>query len=113
MRQLLDTLIAKAKTDKVILLELKNIAANAQMYEFACYLRELETTNFPETDEIKNEKARACQVSKILEMVGFKNVDNDAAWLIDKTMKKFAEKDVNFSADDDQQLIFQQKQLFA
>jgi hypothetical protein len=57
MEQLFKQLIEAAKKNRKGLIRLKNAAVTLHEFELASQLRELETKNFPETEEIKYTKA--------------------------------------------------------
>lgn len=111
MEKLFIELVEAAKKNRKGLIRLKNTAVACQQYELASQLRAIEVECFPETDEIKLLKDRASKKRDIFSMVNLK-VEPATAWLIEETLKVYAEKGGNFSIDDATTLRLKQEELF-
>lgn len=112
MTEKLNELLEKAKTDKRVMLALKTAAVKASCFDLASELRQLETSLFPETEEIKKAKeiGRLNRIS--LGMVGI-NTDDANAWLISETMRYSSKMKGKFDTDTASKLKWDMHQLFA
>lgn len=112
MQELLETMLEKAKTDKRALSHLKNASVRLQQYELAAKLREIETTNFPESEEQKHAKKIAKEVQGILAMCELREVKEDVCWLIWEAMEQYRKKRVKFSLREAASIVVKRKELF-
>lgn len=111
MEQLVQQMLEKAKTDKKSLLILKNMAVQMQQYELAAELRGIEIESFPESEEVKQSKHEAKQISTVFKMVGL-NIPDDTAWMILAIVRKYEEKKGDFSTSEAADIEIKTKNLF-
>lgn len=111
MTELFNNLVEQAKKNRKGLIAIKNAAVANGQFELASRLRAIEVECFPETDEVKSSKERARKNSDIFSMVNLR-VEPATAWLIEETLKVYAEKGGNFSVDDATTLRLKQEELF-
>lgn len=111
MEQLFKQLIEAAKKNRKGLIRLKNAAVTLQEFELASQLRELETKNFPETEEVKAAKKQAKDLSLLFRMVDL-NVSEDKCWLIAETLKLYNKKKGKFDIKDAAKIRAKEVELF-
>ena len=111
MQELLNELLETAKTERTVMLSLKHLAVKARNYELASKLMEIETTNFPETDEIKNIKELEKKLNGVFRMVDL-NPPKGCSWLIYETIKAYNECEGNFDIKMASKLIAKKQQIF-
>lgn len=104
-------LLEKAKQDKKCLVELKNTAVSGMEFELAAELRFLETSLFPESEEVKIAKKQAKDLRLLFQMVEL-NISEDIAWLIAATLKTYNKKKGNFDLKNAVELISKRKEYF-
>jgi len=111
MEKLFMQMVEKAKGDKRLLKALKGMAVKAQQFELACNLREMETSLFPESEEVKKIKEQAKRTNLLLRMVDVQT--NDAiCWIVNEAIKIDTKKKGKFSMDDAHNLIQKRKEIF-
>jgi len=88
MEELIKEMFEKAKTDKIALIKLKNMAVASQSFELASKLREIEKEFFPESDKVILSKKTAKELSTLFRMVEL-NVADDICWLVYETIKEY------------------------
>jgi hypothetical protein len=106
-----DHLIEKAKTDKKLLRQLKNAAVRGQDFELASQLREMETELFPRSQEAKDAKAKASDLSLLFRMIEL-NVAESTCWLLSETLSLHQKKKGKFDLKDAAALVARKKELF-
>lgn len=111
MEQLFKQLIEAAKKNRKGLIRLKNAAVTLQEFELASQLRELETKNFPETEEVKAAKKQAKDLNLLFRMVDL-NVSEDKCWLIAETLKLYNKKKGKFDIKDAAKIRAKEVELF-
>ena len=104
-------LFEKAKTDKGVLLALKNVAVAAQNAELGMNLREMEKEFFPETKEQKGAKGIDREVKTVLAMCDIRIENPGIGWVIFKAMKAYIAGE-NFSIKHSSKITEKRKQLF-
>lgn len=111
MENLMQQLFEKAKTNKDILLGLKNLAVRSQDFELASNFRDMEKNLFPETEEVIKAKDDARRFDTVLRMVDIKTT-TDIAWLLLETSKVYAKKGGKFDLRDASKLKAEQERMF-
>ena len=111
MEQLLKQLVEAAKKDRKGLIRLKNAAVTLGEFEMAAKLREIETTNFPETDEVKSAKQKSKELNLLFRMVDL-NVPEDKCWVIYETLKLHNKKKGKFDLKDAAKIRAREVELF-
>lgn len=66
--KLLTDLVEKSKSNRKLLVAIKNLAVRSQSYELAAELRELEIINFPDTEETKKLREKADLIKRVFQM---------------------------------------------
>jgi hypothetical protein len=82
---LLEDLVKRSKTDRKLLVALKQLAVRSQSYELAADLRELEHIEFPDTEEIKKLREKADLIRRVFQMADM-NVDERTCMKIELLM---------------------------
>ena len=108
--KLLD-IFSKAKTNKQVLLGLKNSAVHAQSYEFAKYIDDLILENFPIKKEDLEAKSISESTNLILRMVEI-NTCNNSAYRIFTAINLFAKKKGKFDIKDASLIISDANRIF-
>ena len=72
--RLLERLVDRSKTDRKLLVALKQLAVRSQSYELAAELREVEIIHFSDTEEIKKLREKADLIRRVFQMADM-NVD--------------------------------------
>jgi hypothetical protein len=108
----MEELLEKAKTNHKLLRKLKLIAVNQQMYEFACKLREMEKSIFPEqTEESKKAEKEGDELNLLFRMVDM-NIQEKTCWLINETLKVHRKKKGKFDIADAVKIKHKCNELF-
>ena len=111
MENQLAELIEKAKGNKKGLIMFKNAAVRLQDYELASKLREIETTNFPETEEAKAAKKLAKDLHGAFAMVGL-NISEELCYVVHEVVGGFKKKKGKFSLRDSAAIIGKRDEIF-
>lgn len=104
-------LIESAKTNRKGLAMLKNAATALQHYETAALLREMETTCFPESDEVKAARKKAEELNMLFRMIDM-NPPDGKCWLIAEALKLYNKKKAKFDLMDAAILKSKEAELF-
>lgn len=107
----MNELLEKAKTDRKLLKKIKLFAVDAQLYELACSVREIEREFFPENDEVKKAKEQGSHMNLLFRMIDL-NIPDKESWLITETLKYHQKMKGKFSISDAVDLKLKAKELF-
>lgn len=66
--RLLTDLVEKSKSNRKLLVALKNIAVRTQSFELAAHLKELEQVHFTDSDEVKKLREKADLIKRVFQM---------------------------------------------
>ncbi len=111
MKELLNELLEKAKSNKKGLIMLKECAVRCQQFELAANLRELEN-NFPEPAEVKEATKYASDIQTALAMADIRPIDKKVCWLIGKVVEKHSKVKGKLSLKDIAEIVSKQEELF-
>ncbi len=111
MEQLLKNTLEKAKTNKKGLKALKHASVVLQDFEFAAKLREIETANFPESNEEKAAKKIGSEIRLALGMVELK-VDESVCYKIYETLRLYNKMKGKFSIKEASKIIADTREIF-
>ena len=111
MTQLFEGLLEKAKTRKDLMVMLKNAAVKGQQFELAVKLKEMEAEFFPPTPEQAEAKQEGSDVKTLLSMVEIKT-NEEMAWLLSQTFKKWRAVGDKFTLLDAAALLAKKALLF-
>ncbi len=109
--ELLEKLLESASKDKRGIKMLKNTAVRVQQYECAAALREIEKTNFPESEEAKEAKRLGGQLKTACGMAGV-NISEDMCWLLSQIFDGYKKKKGKFSLNESSKIYAKWQEIF-
>lgn len=111
MEKLIKEAVEAAKKNRKGLCRLKKAAVTLQAYELASQLREIETKNFPETEDVKAANKKSKDLALLFRMVQLE-IPTDKCWLIAETLKVYNKKKGKFDLMDAAKLLAKKEELF-
>lgn len=111
MEDLLKRTLEKAKTNKKGLQALKHASVVLQDFEFAAKLREIQTSNFPQSDAEKNAIKIGADIKLLFKMIEL-NVDESTCYRIYEAIRLYNKKKGNFSIKESAKIIADSNEFF-
>ena len=103
----MNELLEAAKTSKLNLIALKNMAVKLQLFTVADQVRTIQEELYPDSPE----EAEAKKLNLVFRMVDL-SIPEDVCFLINMTLKRYWKRKGNFDVKDAAELVCERKRLF-